>query len=134
MLARGTPITPFTSQPLTQDVINAYAAASGDDNPVHTDEAFVRAAGLDAPIVHGMLLMALTEEALRATWPELHIHSLTAKFMTPVLRNETVTITGKVVAEGMGPQADQSVVRLFAARDAGGMALVGEALVALPAA
>lgn len=36
-----------------------YARASGDDNPLHTDPAWARAAGMPDVIVHGLCTMAL---------------------------------------------------------------------------
>jgi acyl dehydratase len=44
-----------------------YAAASGDDNPIHLDEQFALAVGLPGVIAHGMLTMALAGRAL-TTW------------------------------------------------------------------
>src|SRR4051794_19079186 len=40
-----------------------YAGASGDYNPIHHDEAYARAAGLDGVMGHGMLAMGLASEA-----------------------------------------------------------------------
>jgi acyl dehydratase len=40
------------------DVIH-FAAFSGDDHPIHTDETLARAAGLDGRIVQGSLLVGL---------------------------------------------------------------------------
>jgi acyl dehydratase len=45
----------------------AYAAASGDDNPIHLDEDFARSVGLPGIIAHGMYTMALAGRAV-TTW------------------------------------------------------------------
>lgn len=45
--------------PLAADDIARYAVQSGDHNPLHTDDAHARAAGLDGVIAHGMLVMGL---------------------------------------------------------------------------
>ena len=37
----------------------AYANASGDQNPIHQDEAFAKSVGLENVIAHGMFTMAL---------------------------------------------------------------------------
>lgn len=39
--------------------LKAYADASGDQNPIHQDEAFAKSVGLPNVIAHGMLTMAL---------------------------------------------------------------------------
>jgi acyl dehydratase len=41
-----------------------YAAAAGDDNPIHLDDEAARAVGLPGVVAHGMLTMALAGRAL----------------------------------------------------------------------
>ena len=43
--------------------MGAFAAVSGDHNPLHTDVAAARLAGFDGPIVHGMWLSAVAQRA-----------------------------------------------------------------------
>jgi acyl dehydratase len=45
--------------PVGRETLVAYANASGDQNPIHQDEAFARSVGLPDVIAHGMLTMAL---------------------------------------------------------------------------
>jgi acyl dehydratase len=40
-------------------LLKQYADASGDQNPIHQDEAFAQSVGLPNVIAHGMLTMAL---------------------------------------------------------------------------
>jgi acyl dehydratase len=40
-------------------ILKQYADASGDQNPIHQDEAFAQSVGLPDVIAHGMLTMAL---------------------------------------------------------------------------
>lgn len=40
-------------------LLKQYADASGDQNPIHQDEAFAKSVGLPDVIAHGMLSMAL---------------------------------------------------------------------------
>ena len=40
-------------------LLKQYADASGDQNPIHQDEAFAKSVGLPDVIAHGMLTMAL---------------------------------------------------------------------------
>ncbi|NYG06372.1 acyl dehydratase [Phycicoccus badiiscoriae] len=42
---------------VTREALVAYAAASGDQNPIHQDEAFARSVGLPDVIAHGMWTM-----------------------------------------------------------------------------
>jgi acyl dehydratase len=42
---------------VTRQALVAYAGASGDQNPIHQDEAFARSVGLPDVIAHGMWTM-----------------------------------------------------------------------------
>lgn len=44
--------------------VKCYAEASLDFNPIHLDEDFAKAAGLEGRIAHGMLSMGLASKAL----------------------------------------------------------------------
>jgi len=46
---------------------NRYAGASGDFNPVHVDAEYANAAGLPAPILHGLYVMAQVARAITDT-------------------------------------------------------------------
>ena len=63
--------------PITAEWIGAYALASGDDNPLHRSAA-------GPAIVHGALLVALTERYLRDALPGVAIQSLRFVFLSPV--------------------------------------------------
>lgn len=43
--------------PVSREALVAYANASGDQNPIHQDEAFARSVGLPDVIAHGMWTM-----------------------------------------------------------------------------
>jgi acyl dehydratase len=43
--------------PVGRETLVAYANASGDQNPIHQDEAFARSVGLPDVIAHGMWTM-----------------------------------------------------------------------------
>lgn len=47
-----------------QEQVKCYAEASLDFNPIHLDEDFAKAAGLEGRIAHGMLSMGLASKAL----------------------------------------------------------------------
>ena len=120
LVQRGEAIAPATFGPFTAADLAAYAAASGDDNPLHLDPALAARAGLAAPPIHGMLIMAQLEPYLRAWRPDLPVRKMSTKFVEPVLVGETFEVTGKVVQAQPGQAA---VVRLTVRR--------GTAIVAL---
>jgi acyl dehydratase len=62
-----------------------YAAASGDQNPIHQDEEVARAVGLPGVIAHGMYTMALAADAVGSWFPGAEVVSLGCKFTSPVV-------------------------------------------------
>jgi acyl dehydratase len=49
---------------INRQLLIAYADVSGDQNPIHQDEAFAKSVGLPDVIAHGMLTMALAGKYL----------------------------------------------------------------------
>ena len=77
---------PAHEYPVTRADLRAYAAASGDDNPIHQDEAVARAVGLPGVIAHGMVTLALAARAVE-DWAggSGRVRELGAKFTRPVV-------------------------------------------------
>jgi len=70
---------------VTRDDLVAYAAASGDHNPIHQDDEVARSVGLPGVIAHGMFTMALAARYVEE-WVGRRGEVLTigAKFTKPV--------------------------------------------------
>lgn len=102
--------------------VAAYAAASGDDNPLHTDASLAAKAGLAQPPIHGMLMMACLDTYLRDWRPDVTIAKLTAKFLRPILIGEMFEVSGKVV---QAAAEEPAVLRLTVKRDGTKRELVG---------
>ena len=88
--------------------LKAYADASGDQNPIHQDEAFAKSVGLPNVISHGMLTMALVGNYV-TQWAggAAAVKEFSARFMKPVIvpADEKVDITvSAVVREVYGDQ------------------------------
>ena len=70
---------------VTRADLVAYAAASGDQNPIHQDEEVARSVGLPGVIAHGMYTLGLVGTAV-ATWTAgAEVVELGAKFTSPVV-------------------------------------------------
>ncbi len=63
--------------------MRAFAAVTGDHNPIHTSLAAARLAGLGAPIVHGMWISAAAQRVL-ATQTGRRVTGWTSRFLSPV--------------------------------------------------
>ncbi|MYR05557.1 hypothetical protein GTV32_04175 [Gordonia sp. SID5947] len=48
-----------TTEEITMDRVRRYARVSGDRNAIHIDAAAAAAAGLSAPIAHGLLILGI---------------------------------------------------------------------------
>jgi acyl dehydratase len=71
---------------ITRADLVAYAAASGDGNPIHSDEAVALAVGLPGVIAHGMYTLALVARYVDEHLGEPgRIADLGAKFTRPVV-------------------------------------------------
>lgn len=81
-----------------EEQIAAYARASGDQNPIHVDEAYARSVGLPGIIAHGMLQMGLMARV--AAPPGRSLTRLSCRFATMVRPGDTVTFTAVDGEEG----------------------------------
>lgn len=120
-----TVMPPLTIGPISQSQIEAFARASGDNNPLHVSASIAQTIGLDAAPVHGMLLVAFLHEAVRRYRPDAAISSLSTRFMAPVPVGETIEISGRVVKQGAFNET--SIIRLFVKTGVGALACMAEA-------
>jgi acyl dehydratase len=95
---------------LTRTQIVMYAGASGDYNPLHTDEVFAtRVAGFPGVFAHGMLTMAMTGRALTDWVGDGRLTAFGVQFRGQVWPGDTLTTTMTVTAvrdAADGPVAD----------------------------
>ena len=88
---------------VNRSALKQYADASGDQNPIHQDEAFAQSVGLPNVIAHGMYTMALAGEAIR-NWvgSEKSLTEFSTRFAKPVVvpagEDVPLTFTGKISA------------------------------------
>ena len=76
---------PTQTYTVTRADLVAYANASGDQNPIHQDEAVARSVGLPGVIAHGMYTMALAARAVSTWFPGAEVVSFGCKFTNPVV-------------------------------------------------
>ena len=104
-LQTGQELAPNTFT-INRKLLVAYANASGDQNPIHQDEAFAKSVGLPDVIAHGMLTMALAGKYLSDIAGSQNIIEFSAKFIKPVVVpadvDVSLIVSGKVteVADG----------------------------------
>ena len=84
---------------LTRTQLVMYAGASGDYNPLHTDEVFAtQVAGFPGVFAHGMLTMALTGKALTDWVGDGRLRTFGVRFRGQVWPGDSLTTTMTVRA------------------------------------
>lgn len=68
----------------THAYVDRYLDLSGDTNPIHRDTDLATKLGLSAPIIPGLLLVALVQPLVEARAPQAALSSLRARFTAPV--------------------------------------------------
>ncbi|WP_412520771.1 MaoC family dehydratase N-terminal domain-containing protein [Actinomadura madurae] len=94
---------------LTRTQIVQYAGASGDFNPLHSDERFAtEVAGFPTVFAHGMLTMALTGRVVTDTFGIANLTSFGGRFRAQVWPGDTLTSTMTVLS--VEPEGEAAVV------------------------
>lgn len=87
---------------LKRTQIVQYAGASGDFNPLHTDEVYAtQVAGFPSVFAHGMLTMGMTARVVTDWVGDGRLAYLQARFLTQVWPGDTLTARAEVKAVGL---------------------------------
>lgn len=83
---------------ISRDDVARFAELSGDDNPIHLDDAAAQSLGFPRAIVHGALLMSFISKVLGRDYPGpgCVAVSLSSKFLRPVPVDSLVRFEVKV--------------------------------------
>src|SRR5204863_9801814 len=92
----GAALEPITRGPISRSQIARFAAATGDFNPIHTDEAFAQKIGFPSVIAHGPLTLAFLTQALGHNFGAERVRGVTAQFRAPILPGDTLRVEGTV--------------------------------------
>ena len=103
-------------RPVTAGDVEAFVRLTGDDNRLHVDDAFARAAGFTGRIAHGALVVSL---AVGLAWQTGVLVDTTLafraiedwKFSLPVYPGDAITLRGRVAERRALPRAGAGLVR-----------------------
>ncbi len=109
--------TTFEKIVSTGDVEN-FALLSGDDHPIHIDEAFARRAGLDGRIVQGSLLVGLMAGASTKFFREIGRPALSygydrVRFTGQVRLRERLTVDYRIEKHDLTTRKTIADVKVF---------------------
>jgi len=120
-----------TTRTVTAADIEAFAAVSGDTNPVHLDEAYAKSTVFGERIAHGMLAASYISALLGVKLPgrgAIYM-SQTLRFRRPVKVGDKVT--ARVTVAALDPNKNRATLETVCLVD-GRAVLDGEALVMVP--
>lgn len=96
----GTTVETVLVEDLKRTTIVQYAGASGDYNPLHSDEVFTtKVAGYPSVFAHGMLTMGMTGRLVTDLVGAANVTSFGGRFTSQVFPGDT--LTGKVVVDSV---------------------------------
>ena len=123
---------PVKSHTLTRTDLVMYAGASGDFNPMHTDEVSAKAAGQPSVFGHGMFSAGLLASAVTDWVGVGNLQRYKVRFARQTWPGETlttkVTVTGKRKDDG----ANLVDVECSLVNQEGEVKVAGEAVAGLP--
>jgi acyl dehydratase len=121
---------PPLSHALTRTDLVMYAGASGDFNPMHTDEVAAKAAGLPSVFGHGMFSAGLLGTALTNYVGIGNLKSYKVRFTKQTWPGETLTT--KVVVTEKRSDTSEVVLACELVNQDGEAKIAGQAVAALP--
>lgn len=96
-LVEGQQLPPYTKPKVTKVQLVQYAGASGDFNPLHTDDAFAQKIGMPGVIAHGMLVMGFLGEYVNSIAGEqAFVKDFKMRFGAMTFPKDAITCKGTV--------------------------------------
>jgi acyl dehydratase len=131
-IAVGDELPTLVKGPITKDDLKAYAAASGDPNPIHVDDEFARNAGYTGVFAHGMLSMGYLGQFLVQAAGLAGVRRFKTRFAKLTWPGDVITCRGRVtrVADEGGTQIVECDI--WTENQTGEKKLTGSAVLALP--
>ena len=122
----GDSLPPLTKDPVTKLQLVRYAGASGDFNPLHTDDSVAQKAGLEGVIAQGLLVMGFVGQAITGWVPKRCLKRFKVRFMGMTFPGDRLIVIGKVAGKQEEGDHLRMVCEVVAKDQKGEIKLSGE--------
>jgi acyl dehydratase len=129
--AVGTELPSLVKGPITREHLKAYAAASGDPNPMHLDDELARSAGHPGVFAHGMLSMGWLGQLLVQATGVGSVRRMKTRFARLTWPGEVITCRGRITRIVDDDGERRAECEIWTENEEGERKLVGSALLAL---
>ena len=96
VLEVGDPLPSLTKDPITKVQLVRYAGASGDFNPLHTDDSVAHKGGMKGVIAQGILIMGFMGQAISGWVKTRDLKRFKVRFMGMTYPGDVVTVKAVV--------------------------------------
>lgn len=129
-LYEGQRLESLTKPAVTKVQLVKYAGASGDYNPLHTDDDFAKKIGMQGIIAHGMLVMGFLGEYVMKLAGDIAVPSnFRMRFGAVTLPGDEITCSA--IVKNLYEEENQRFVRLELIAEKGPEHVVGSGQVVL---
>jgi acyl dehydratase len=128
----GAELPPMIKVPTTIDLVR-YCAAANDFSPIHFDEPYARARGMNSVIVQGFFKAACLGQLL-TDWagPKGWVKKIATKYQRVNVPNDPMTCRGRVINKYMHGEECWVEVEIWLENGQGEVTTNGHATVVLP--
>jgi acyl dehydratase len=129
----GTALPDLAKGPVQKLDLVKYAGASGDFNPLHTDDDFAKAVGMkDGVIAHGMYVMGCVGQAVTTWVPKKNLKRFGVRFAGMTKPGNTITVSGAVIEKNVVNGENLVTCSIVAKDETGDVKISGSFSAALP--
>ncbi len=118
-LEQGDTFPEVVYNPVTRVQLVRYAGASGDFNPIHTDDRAASESGLEGVIAQGPLVMGFLGQAIVRWIPKRCLKKFKVRFLGMTFPGDIITISA-AVAEKIETESEVKIICDAAAKDQNG--------------
>ena len=96
VLEVGDPLPSLIKDPITKVQLVRYAGASGDFNPLHTDDSVAQKGGMKGVIAQGILIMGFMGQAISGWVKTRDLKRFKVRFMGMTYPGDVITVKAVV--------------------------------------